>query len=174
VRIDIKNDFRRLGIGKKLVQRCIEIARAADEPVLEIECRPESSFPFWKRMGFTLYGNENHAYRIVEKTFNLPARAARISVAFSFFPERPHWDETAAALQTLAVQATAEQAGLQLKRRMVFFGAAYGAVGDPVVETHVAGKRLYRDKAKYDDARSLGIHCSGNVVFIDRIRLPTP
>ena len=52
--LEVKHDMRGRGIGRKLVEYCIERARERNECILKIQCKPPTSIPFWKKMGFRL------------------------------------------------------------------------------------------------------------------------
>jgi GNAT superfamily N-acetyltransferase len=53
--LEVRYDMRRKGIGKKLVERRIAQAYKLDQCLLLIQCKPSTSIPFWKSMGFTLF-----------------------------------------------------------------------------------------------------------------------
>src|ERR1700733_389251 len=92
--LEVRHDMRRKGIGRQLVEHRIGEAYESNQCCLYIQCKPSSSIPFWKRMGFTLLKstNEDHyAYRILERKHNVPAHGTAVDVAIHFYPEDKKW-----------------------------------------------------------------------------------
>lgn len=103
--LEVRHDMRGKGIGKKLVARRIAQAYERDQCLLVIQCKPSSSVPFWKSMGFTVLnsvGGDNYAYRILEKKYELPSEAIPVSVVIRFFPEERKWKDDVPALSAAA------------------------------------------------------------------------
>lgn len=98
--LEVRNDMRGKGIGRKLVEHRIKQAIKQDENFLYIRCKPSSSIPFWQHMGFTLLSPEdgrNYAFLILEKKHELPSDGESIDVAVRFFPEDRKWDKSVPA-----------------------------------------------------------------------------
>lgn len=176
--LQVRHDQRGKGIGRKLVQRCIANAEKKDECLLFIECKPSTSIPFWQSMGFTLLdddGSNSNAYRILERRNQLPSDSKPVEAVIHFYPEERKWDKTTRPCCS-ATPATAMTANgiVHLGERVFFFEDLYGDVGDPVVEIVIDSKNYYFDKAKYDQARYLGLRRCTNGYFIDAIRASTP
>lgn len=58
--LNIKQDFQKRGYGRQLVDKSINILKERGSHLVLIECNPETSIPFWKKMGFTFDHSEKH------------------------------------------------------------------------------------------------------------------
>jgi GNAT superfamily N-acetyltransferase len=90
--LSVRKDYRNSGMGKALVQASIERAFMDNVNALSVQCNPESSLGFWKRMGFVRYGDfgpysDVKARRILPRPFVLPASPPPIDVVIGFYPE---------------------------------------------------------------------------------------
>lgn len=56
--ISIKEDCRKKGYGKFLVDNCFELFNAKEIAVLEIECSPPDSQSYWEKTGFKIFEKE--------------------------------------------------------------------------------------------------------------------
>ena len=167
--LQVRNSHRRIGIGTQLVERCVSIALKRNEPLLLIECTPCSSIPFWERMGFRLFGTKNHAYRILHKHNTAPKRGNAMAVTLRFYPEERKWLSSAKPYLDVSPAAWHSPNGLVHLRERVSFHEAIHSARDTVVEIIMGGDTLYCDKAKYDEARHIGIRRCLNGYFVDRI-----
>lgn len=177
--LQVRHDMRGKGIGRKLVARRMEETDKCDEPILFIECNPSASIPFWKAMGFTLIENQhgkNNAYRVVEKKHSLPADGRIADVVIRFCPERRKRDKTATPRATAMPAAASTPDGVvHLSERVCFFDWPRCPTGDDVVvEIEVDGELRFCDKAKYDEAKLLGVRRCTNGFYIDFIQPPQP
>ncbi|SEJ48260.1 MULTISPECIES: GNAT family N-acetyltransferase [unclassified Variovorax] len=172
--LQVKQDFRGRGIGKKMVAYCVNLARHKGEDLLVIQCKPSSSIPFWQRMGFTLIPDSdppNKAYRVLERRHDLPAVGKPVDVVIRFYPEERKWRDACAALVQLAASGKELPDGvIQLDRRISFHEDAYPLARDVVVEAEVNGVRQFIDKAKYRELQQRGVTRCRNGWFIDQIR----
>jgi len=173
--LQVRNEYRRRGIGRKLVERCITLAYKRDHCLLYIECKPSSSIPFWERMGFNLLENNaggNYAYRILHKQHALPEVGSDIKVVIRFYANGRQWDETTPPYITATPAAKLTPNGtVYLAERVLFHEGVYPTARDMVVEIEVAGERLFLDKAKYERAQQLGVIQCRNGFYIDRIQI---
>lgn len=171
--MQVRKEFRGRGIGRKLVDYCVQRALESDECLLYIQCKPPRSIPFWEKMGFKLVpGNtgENYAYRVLEKPLELPSSGTDVEVAIRFFPESCKWKQRVKALVTVAPQAKETSDGrIWLAERALFHKCAFPDALDVVIEIEVNGRRLFLDKAKYPLARNLGVKRCSNGFYIDVI-----
>jgi GNAT superfamily N-acetyltransferase len=171
--LQVRSEYRGRGIGRKLVERCVALANKRDQCLLYIECTPSSSIPFWKRMGFTVMDSrdgKNYAYRILNRQLALPDGASHVKVAIRFYPEDRKRQEATNPYITLAPRAKLARDGtLYLGERVLFHEIAYPDARDVVVEIEVNGGCLFLDKAKYPEARRLGVTRCKNGFYIDKI-----
>ena len=173
--IEVRHDMRGKGIGRQLVEQRVNEAYNNDECLLFIQCKPSTSIPFWSHMGFTLLeqnNGDNYAFRILEKTHQLPVNAKLVSVAIRFYPESKVWCDTTQPIELATPQAVLTTDNIaHLKNRVYFFKRIYPDIGDPVVEIIVDGKVLICDKAKYVEASQFGVCRCTNGFYIDRLLL---
>lgn len=175
--LQVKEDFRGQGIGAKLVAHRIKQADKNNECILKIQCEPRASIPFWKKMGFTIFPELNNvcAYRILKKTFPLPADGVCVNALIRFYPEDRKWSKSAveplACFSPPAVRTTDNV--VHLGERVAFFEDIYrqGTAQDLVVEIEVDGNILCTEKAKYSEAQDRGIKRCLNGFYIDKIKL---
>ncbi|MGZ9981106.1 GNAT family N-acetyltransferase [Bordetella bronchiseptica] len=169
--LQVKHDYKRRGVGRGLVEYCVERAQEYDESVLFVECNPASSIPFWARMGFKLASDDNNsncAYRILERSFDLPERGREMSVTVRFYPEEKKWNKDVAACEeTVVIGKQRSDGRIQLSRRISFPEGFYTEVRDPVVEVSVNDVIQYCDKAKYEESDARGVLRCRNGWFID-------
>lgn len=171
--LQVHNAYRGRGIGRKLVDRCLTIARKNDECLLYIQCKPATSIPFWQKMGFILLettDSKNYAYQVLEKSLSLPQQGSDVEVSISFYPESFKWDPCTQPYVTFSPRARMTADGIvHLQQRVQFHKHAYRASGDVVIGILVARECLYRDKAKYPDAQHFGVARCTNGFYLDRI-----
>ncbi|WP_326543682.1 GNAT family N-acetyltransferase [Pseudorhodoferax sp.] len=173
--LQVKQDFRGRGIGKKMVAYCVNLARRKGEDLLVIQCKPSSSIQFWQRAGFTVIPESeppNKAYRILERRHVLPAIGTSVEAVIRFYPEERKWRDACPALLQITASGKELPGGvIQLDRRVSFHEDAYPLARDVVVEAEVDGVRRFIDKAKYRELQQRGVTRCRNGWFIDQIRL---
>ncbi len=170
--LEVRADKRGQGIGKKLVEYRIKEARENDRCLLQIQCKPQSSIPFWEHMGFCLYGNENYAFKLLEKKLVLPINGTPCQLNISFYPEERIWEKHTDPIKVftpLAVKIPDD--GVYLSDRVAFFYIKKHFDNDLVTSIIIDDQQLYLDKAKYDQAKVLGIKKDGDAYYIDKINL---
>lgn len=167
--LEVKYNFRGKGIGRALVNYGLIQAKESNETIIDIECMPESSIPFWEHMGFKLY-DETHAYIKIEKINLFGDEAVPADVKISFYPERRKWNKETMAIEVFRPDAAKDQEGIiDLQRRVSIFTGLEIWDRDPVVNISINGNVVYEDKAKYDEALWLGVRRTLNSFYIDSI-----
>jgi GNAT superfamily N-acetyltransferase len=174
--LEVRRDMRRRGIGHALVNHRVAQALRRDEGLLYIQCKPESSIPFWRRVGFTLLDESNeddgkqYAYRILEKKHELPPGGTPVHATVRFYPEEVKWKPSTAPLSSVSPPARMYADGfVRLSQRAYGFASLHRQSRDLVAEILVEGTVRYRDKAKYEEASRVGVCRCTNGYFIDRI-----
>lgn len=168
----VRANRRREGYGTTIAQFMIDLWRQKTEAcVIDIECAPWTSIRFWQRMGFTPFGN-HRAYMVLPRVFDLPAGAPEVSVKISFYPEQVKYREGIEPLKVQTPRAVRTPNGtVKLAERVFVFKDMYeGDNRDIVVKVEIDGREIYRDKAKYEDARDLGFNQFGSDWYIDEIK----
>lgn len=173
--LQVREEFRGKGIGKSMVEHCMALATNDCQPLLEIECKPETSIPFWMRMGFQLTkrkNGRNHAWRVVEKKLILPEQGKSADVVVRFFPESRDWsNDTPPYVSHLVVGKHDSSGVIHFYKRILFHEMEFLHEGDLFVEIEVDGKRVFHDKAKRDEAEELGLIRCRNGYYIDQIAI---
>lgn len=171
--LSVRTDRRGKGAGRRLAQHMVQRFMDQDEVcVIELQCAPETSIPFWRKMGFTHYRGqgEDRAYRIVEKTWPVDPAAPAIEARIGFFPESVKWKPDTEPLLVATTKAAREsEISIGLANRVVFHTGRRSGMNDTVVSIMVNGIELYRDKAKYQQARDLGVIADSYAYYLDEV-----
>jgi hypothetical protein len=175
--IEIHPGYRRKGIGRAFVEHLMHMSRERGEPLLEIECAPETSKEFWMAMGFdvfahgwSMYGPQLIGRQILRLTRELP-EGPQTPVTVAFLPESAAYDDSVVTpfVKHVLVGTQVPSGKIVLNERVAYFDLDDGK--DLVIEIAVAGKRVYRDKAKYQEAKAIGVaRCKGGFV-VDTLTL---
>lgn len=173
-------DKRGMGFGRKLVEHCVARAMEEDKCVLRIQCKPASSVPFWKHMGFRLFSEAfgercppdacYHAFRILDKRHDsIPAKSDAVHVQIRFYAECG-----VTLTQTKLPGSLLNQHRIALPHRVIAYSpCSVFALNDTFVDVHVGGRELYSGKAKYPEAEAIGIQRrDGEVFIVDELELP--
>lgn len=171
--LQVRSEYRRTGVGREMVEYCIQLALRNDQCLLYIECEPATSIPFWQRLGFThLSGDKdkNYAYRVLEKPLQLPlpGAGAKARVCISFYPEERNWNATLPPYTSSTLDAMRLSDGtVHLDKRVLFHERAHGQCRDVVVEIEVDGQLLHLGKAKHQQALRFGLKRCKNGWYVD-------
>ena len=169
--LEVHSNMRGKGIGRELVKHGKINALNSNVSVIKIECTPETSIPFWEHMGFVLYNN-NDAYFIIEKKLEIKNIGALTTVELNFYPEYKKWEPETKPLQTFKPQAIIDnKRTIYFYNRISVFTGNSEWSGDPVIEIIVGGKQIYLDKAKYPEAKRLGVKNTDWAYSIEKLSL---
>lgn len=174
---EVRADRRGEGAGRRLAEFAIKRARQRDACLLEIECAPTSSVPFWKKMAFEMFDLENpferHGYLLLSKVHELPSGFPEVHVELSLYPECAKWKPETPPLMTRSPRAAKNASGVALAERVIFFGPSWWRrqSGDLVIDIQVGRQSIYRDKARYPEAKDLGVRGDARVFYMDEINL---
>lgn len=154
--LEVHPAYRGRGIGKAIATELIERARAGGEPLLQIQCAPPSSQPFWESMGFRIYGRRYIGRQIIRIPQEVPDGPA-ISVMVEFHRESYLHGEPRPA--PISVHQPTARLGADGRLHFDELVAQFDPEDDRdlVVRIVVQGKEVFADKAKYDEARDYGI-----------------
>lgn len=176
--LEVREDWRGRGIGKLMVDHLLDAAYQAGEDLLRIQCKPSSSVPFWKRMGFEMLDNERgktYGVRVIHRNLDLPDDGEPVQMTIEWFPETRKWHPETAALATHSPKAVRTSDGdVFLAERVHWFSTLPGLdrQGGVVLRIVVDGREIYCDKARYPDAEDLGLKQCRNGYFLDCILAP--
>lgn len=180
--IQVRKDRQNQGIGKKLVEYCIQKANEDNEPVLWIECTPESSIPFWKMMGFIMYSDpenyyKRYAYKILNHN-NLTPPGRNIDIVMSIYPQQVLYKPLTDPFKIFKPNAVlGEDEKIYLEERVIIPNTIYGpqfeingiTVKDVVLKIEIGGEVKYFGKAKYPNAGEMGVIQASNCFYIDML-----
>ncbi len=180
--ISVQKAWRLNGVGRTLFEASLQRAKRDAINVLEVECYPHSSLPFWQKLGFQIFHSSNrttniNARYIIEKAHKLPLNAALANVEIDFFDGETGLTKSGAQYESptrtqRVLGAFVDSKIIQLERRVIGLNDLM-RTSDLHVSIIVNGQCHYSDKAKYDDAQRLGVQrdrVSGHF-FIDRIQI---
>ena len=153
--------LRRRGYGRTLAKFCLGRAAAADMAVIEGECAPPTSLPFWQAMGFeqipTRHGHNPWVLRRLTRAHELPA-GATAEVVVRTFGEEVLYRDAVTPLHVYRPQAVRAADGrVYLAERVVLHEPAIENGRDLAVEIIVDGVVLARDKAKRAKLEAIGV-----------------
>lgn len=171
-----RKDVRRLGYATALFEAGRKRAIAANVNLLDIECTPRTSWPFWQNRGFVRYGGMGewatiNARMELVRHFDLPRDAERKMVHVAFYPEEKKWSDEVEPIRAITLQSAMLDDGLlQLPRRAVGIVDAVPR-GDMVVEIVVDSEVICCEKAKYADGFGVQRDTRGGTFYLDCILL---
>ncbi|ASG65862.1 hypothetical protein CEW91_10355 [Idiomarina piscisalsi] len=167
--LEVREDFRKKGIGKGLVEYAMQCAISNGKVAVSIECNPESSIPFWEKMGFEFH-NENKASFVFEKSLDVPADGSPVDVEIMFYPEQVKWITETLPIKLYSRTAVLDHQGtIHLRNRVAAYVGSGNYNGDAVIKICVDSEPLYFDKAKYSEARAVGITYNSGAFYIDKV-----
>jgi len=156
-----------------LVEYRISEAREKDKCLLRIQCKPETSIPFWKHMGFHLYGEKDahYAFRLLEKQLKLPEGGVSCQLQICFYPEERRWNDDIVSIKVFTPSAVRASDGfIYLSERVSFFDSRDGFDLDTILSIQVDGEQIYMDKPKYEKAKVLGVKNDAGAFYIEKLR----
>jgi len=179
---------RRKGYGKILASHFIEIKKESTIPIIKVQCNPDSSIPFWKKLGFSMYEDRfsnytpqednNYGFLLLEKNFELPTNKKNVDVEIRFYSENKLHGKSGKNVLPLSVYRPKavwlEDDEILLEERVIFFCPRIVRPfnGDLVIEVLVDSQSIFLDKCKRDEAFELGLDTEdGEAYFMDEIIL---
>jgi GNAT superfamily N-acetyltransferase len=174
--LQVREPYRKKGLGRRFVEYCVKCALAEDEMVLQVECKPWSSQPFWKSMGFTIIERQQMrnplGYRVLTKRLDLPNQGKSVEIQINGFysGSTRNGGENSLCCKNVPGK-TCEQGLIHLSERVSIPHLSQLGKGDLAIEIIVGEKTVYCDKAKYENAVNLGVKRSRNGFYIDIIQI---
>jgi GNAT superfamily N-acetyltransferase len=83
--LSVRKNRRGCGFGGALARYGIEREIQAGVCILDIECAPPTSIPFWRRFGFTMYPNSTFGYRFIEKSLRIPKGSSPVDAVIKLY-----------------------------------------------------------------------------------------
>jgi GNAT superfamily N-acetyltransferase len=172
--LETRPGYRGRGLGRRLAQHCIDRAAAADVAVIECECAPPTSLPFWQAMGFeripSRYGHNPRVLLRVDKRHRLPS-GSPVAVVIRTFDEEALYREAVPSLHEYRPTAVRLESGkIALAERILLHEPTLPNGHDLAVEIEVDGELVVFDKAKRQKMSAIGVrHDRFQYFFLDRI-----
>lgn len=167
--LEVREDFRKKGVGKKLVEYAMQRAISSGRIAVSIKCKPESSIPFWEKMGFEFH-NENEASFVFDKSLDIPADGSPINVEIMFYPEQAKWTPETPPIKSYSPIAVLDNQGtIHLRHRVAAYVGSENYNGDAMIKICVDGESVYFDKAKYPGAKAIGVTYNSGAFYLDKV-----
>ena len=176
----VRKDSRGQGYGATLADFSVTRALEENVNVLQGECCPRNSLPFWEKMGFERYGDLSPwapitVRRVLHRKHEMPTDLPSIEVTVSFYPEAVlHSSDVPPLYVHRLTGGLLDNGNVRLPYRAI--GLTDDAhPKDLVVKIEVNGDEVYFCKAKYDEAKAVGVHrgVEGASYYIDEIVVVT-
>lgn len=179
--LSVRRDYRKMGLGTALVQASIKRAFMDNVNALSVQCEPESSLGFWKRMGFVQYDDPDfpdhvNARLMLPRSFELPETPSPIDVVIGFYPESAIYGG-ATDVQPIAEHHVKGVRGIDgsimLDKRVIGISHGGSVHRDIAIKIEVDGVIRCFCKGKHEPAKAIGVQrdWSGGTFFIDSIEL---
>jgi GNAT superfamily N-acetyltransferase len=174
--VEVRTDARGKGYGRKLAEWAINATYRRGNSVMQGECAPKSSAPFWEKMGFTIVHGRGsasggiYAYKLLQRQFNLNG-GPRVPFEIAFHTATRSWDKSTKPFREYVGDAELlNDKSLQLPERAICFAPEISNLADCVVRISVNGCELFENKVKRPEAKSLGVCMDrGGIYILDRI-----
>lgn len=167
--LEVRKDYRNKGVGKQLVEYAMKQAQEKGRHALFIESNPESSIPFWRKMGFEFH-NKNKASYIFDKSLDMPTDGSAIKVEIQFYPEQAKWNPQISPIKSFSPRAKVDNLGIiHLQYRVAVYVDHIQYGGDAMLKIYVEGEIVYFEKAKYNEAREIGVAFNSDVFYIEKL-----
>ncbi|WP_353980477.1 GNAT family N-acetyltransferase [Salinicola endophyticus] len=167
--LEVREDLRKKGVGKQLVEYAMQRAISSGRIAVSIECKPESSIPFWKKMGFEFHNN-NEASFVFEKYLDVPTDGSPVNVKIMFYPEQAKWISETVPIKSFSPTAVLDNQGvIHFQNRVAAYVRSENYKGDAMIKICVDGESVYFDKAKYSEASAIGVAYNSGAFYIDKV-----
>ncbi len=159
----VRSDFQRQGLGTELFLASLARAERDDVTVLQGECSPKTSLPFWEKHGFERFGRLDEysavkVRRILHKDWELPAEVPVVDVRISFYDERALYEEGIEPFVVHKIRgAMFDDGEVSLDRRVIAANGDRPGGNDLVVKIEVDGVERCFSKAKHEQAQNAGV-----------------
>lgn len=169
--LSVRPDLRGTGIGGQFARWLFERALARDYSVLEIECEPRTSVPFWRKHGFLPMGTGpdgfRHAYKLLVREHPL-IDGPEVTVVVSLFPKEKKWSPSTVPYWVRTERGRRQSGRVQLPARVALYQPGEPHLADCVVRVTVESEWVCEDKLKYPESREHGIYRDpGGFYYLD-------
>lgn len=159
--LSVRPDLRGQRLGGQFARWLFEHAMGRDYSVLEIECEPRTSVPFWRQHGFQpmTAGADGfrRAFKLLERRHAL-IDGPDVSVVISLFPTERNWIPATAPYWVRMEKGRRQNERVQLPARVALYQPGEPRLADCVARVTVDEDCVYEDKLKRPEARERGIN----------------
>jgi len=172
----VKRAFQRRGVGKQLLEYMILKAKSEGECAMRVEVTPSISIPFFQKLGFERARSSSSSgflgWLKFESSLPVP-EGKQVQVVIKFYNLDKKRKSSAPPIQEHHDVAIQDASGLihLTKRISLSYPTDYSG-NDRIVSIEIDGKQIYCDKAKYPQARLLGVKGHSHGFYIDVIKQP--
>jgi GNAT superfamily N-acetyltransferase len=171
--LSVRPDLRGQGLGGQFARWLFERALGRGCTVLEIECEPRTSVPFWRKHGFLPMGTGpdgfRHAYKLLDRKHTL-IDGPDVTVVVSLFPKERKWNPSTAPYWVRTERGHHQDGHVQLPTRVALYQLGEPHLADCVVRVTVDDECVYEDKLKYPEAGEHGIKRDpGGFFYVDAV-----
>jgi GNAT superfamily N-acetyltransferase len=167
--LEVKYEYRNNGVGSKLVNHALDIKRESGSLSISIECTPQTSIPFWLKMGFKLYKN-NLAYYLINSDILENHVGIPTEIDIYFYPNEKEWAPETKFIDVYRPKAVTDAEGvIHLSERVSIYCDLPVWNGDPIIGIFVNGMKIHLDKAKYESSKVIGVLTDGGAFAIEKI-----
>ncbi len=168
--VEIRRDVRNRGYGRILAEYAVQAAFNRGNSVVETECAPATSVPFWRRMGFAIHparfgpGGGIYAHKMLQRTHALTG-GPRVPYRIDFFEEDKWYKGMVPFASYQGDSEIVEKGRLQLPERALCFAPDIPRLIDSIACVHVDGEQIYARRAKYAETLGARRDPSGYLFF---------
>ena len=155
---EVRPEFRGNGYGRLLAEHGIARCKSRGLVLLTGECSPETSVPFWQKLGFDVEPVRTAPRAmLVVKSSNKLTSDRSMKVGVSFFPASRTYDKSVDPLAVFSCQGAFDpERGAMLEERIVGSHNWASISPDCVAQLVVDGRTLFEDKLKRPEASTVG------------------
>ncbi len=178
--LEIHPNHRKMGYGEALAQWAIDDHYSKNNSVIEIECKPEASIPFWQKMGFTVHATTEVipryiGYKVLNRPLSLPT-GKPASFRICFYNQEAAYNEKIPPFKVYEGTGVINKAlgYLALPERAICHNPKITGANDYVVSLNIEGEEIFKDKLKYSEATEFGIlRGKDYTYYLDKVILNT-
>lgn len=151
--------------------------------VIQVECEPCTSIPFWEKNGFTIYEvddgrySKKYGYKVLERQLYVP-EGRKLLFSIKWYSSRINHDCTVAPFKIYQVEGVIANSGeVLLTQRIIGFYPNEGneESKDIVISISTGEKIILHAHAKSSEAKEQGIIKQGinYIYYFDKIIVPS-
>jgi hypothetical protein len=168
--LEIKNEYRKRGIGTSLVKYFFLSSKRRRQWIINIECKPQSSVPFWEKQGFQVSdcGGQFKGKILLTSNRQIKHSDQKLDIEIKVFEEEAlRTDHPSPYFTKKTIGFVHPSGSIQLAERIVFDKHNQG--GDTVIELFIKNDQIIREKAKRSVCLSIGLKSCFHGYYLEEI-----